>query len=195
MKVLVGANWNSWVREFSRGGIFQGGGSLMGTNFPGGSFPHVSFPKTHLNVNWSLIIVVKALPVWDLKQWILALQIQKTFLKNRSGNGHPAKLPLEMFYNKGVLKNFTRFTEKHLCQRLFFCKVPGLRPETLLKKSLWHRCFPEDFTKFLKTSFLQNTFGRLLHGKKHSSSWLFYLTKNKRLPVVSRFPILLFETS
>ena len=63
---------------------------------------------------------------------------------------------------KGVLRNFAKFTGKHLCQRLFFNKVAGLRPATLLKKSLWHRCFPVNFAKFLRTPFLQNTSGRLL---------------------------------
>ena len=29
----------------------------------------------------------------------------------------------------------------------------------LLKKRLWHACFPVNFAKFLRTSFLQNTFG------------------------------------
>ena len=43
-----------------------------------------------------------------------------------------------MFYKEGVLRNFARFTGKHLCQRLFFNKV---RPAT---------------------PFLQNTSGRLL---------------------------------
>ena len=32
-------------------------------------------------------------------------------------------------------------------------------PANLLKKRLWHRCFPVNFAKFLRTSFLQNTFG------------------------------------
>ena len=30
---------------------------------------------------------------------------------------------------------------------------------TLLKKRLWHRCFPVNFAKFLTTPFLQNTSG------------------------------------
>ena len=47
-----------------------------------------------------------------------------------------------MFYKKGVLRNFTKFTGKHLCQSLFFNKVAGLRPASLSKKRLWHRCFP-----------------------------------------------------
>ena len=52
---------------------------------------------------------------------------------------------------KGVLENFAEFTGKHLCQSLFS-----------LKKRLWHRGFPVNFAKFLRTPFLQNTSGRLL---------------------------------
>ena len=37
---------------------------------------------------------------------------------------------------KSVLRNFAKFTGKHLCQ------------------SLWHRSFPVDFAKFLRTPFL-----------------------------------------
>ena len=61
------------------------------------------------------------------------------------------KQPPEVFYKKGVLRNFAKFTEKHLCQRLFLNKVAGQRPETLLKKSLWHRSFPVNFGKFPRT--------------------------------------------
>ena len=39
------------------------------------------------------------------------------------------KQPLEMFYKKDVLKNFSKFTGKHLYQSLFLNKVAGLRPE------------------------------------------------------------------
>ena len=38
----------------------------------------------------------------------------------------------------------------------------SLRPATLSKKRLWRRCFPVNFVKFLKTTFLQNTSGGLL---------------------------------
>ena len=37
----------------------------------------------------------------------------------------------EVFCEKGVLRNFTKFTGKHLCQSLFFNKVAGLRPQEL----------------------------------------------------------------
>ena len=76
-------------------------------------------------------------------------------IKNRSSHQR-------CYVRKGVLRNFTKFTGKHLCQSLFFNKVAGFRPVTLLKKRLWHRCFPVNFVKFLRTPFSQNTSGRLL---------------------------------
>ena len=48
---------------------------------------------------------------------------------------------------RGVLRNFTKFTGKHLCQSFF------------LNKRLWQRCFPENFSKFRRTPFLKNTSG------------------------------------
>ena len=55
---------------------------------------------------------------------------------------------------RGVLKNFAKFTGKHLCQSLSSNKLASLRPATLLKKRHWLRCFPVYFAKFLRTPFL-----------------------------------------
>ena len=65
------------------------------------------------------------------------------------------------FLKKGFLKNFVKFI-KHLGQSLFFNKVTDLRPATLLKKRLWHRCFLMSVVKFLRAPFLQNTSGQLV---------------------------------
>ena len=46
------------------------------------------------------------------------------------------KQPPEVLLNSN--QNFTKFTGKHLCQCLFFHKVAGLRPATLLKSRLRH---------------------------------------------------------
>ena len=43
---------------------------------------------------------------------------------------------VDLFCKKGVLRNFAKFTGRHLCQNLFFNKVTGLRPATLFKKRL-----------------------------------------------------------
>ena len=58
---------------------------------------------------------------------------------------------------KDVIRNFAKFTGKHL-----------KRPATLLKKRLWHRCFPVNFAKFPRAPFLQNPSGRLLLAKIES---------------------------
>ena len=54
----------------------------------------------------------------------------------------------EVFCKKDILTNFAKFTGKHLCQRLFFNKVAGLRPANLLNNRLWYRCFLVNFVKF-----------------------------------------------
>ena len=59
---------------------------------------------------------------------------------------------------KGVLRNFIKFTGKHMCESLFFNKVTGL--------------------KFLRTPFLQNTFGRLL-----LKVWMAWMTSSTRTTV------------
>ena len=68
---------------------------------------------------------------------------------------------------KEGLINFVKFTGKHLCQVLFYNKVAGLDPATLLKKRLWYRCFPMNFAKFLRTPFhrtpLNDCFSTIQH--------------------------------
>ena len=73
------------------------------------------------------------------------LLIQQLFFRNRRP---------DLFYEKSVLKNLAKFTGKDHCQSLFFIKVDGLRPGALLRKRLWHRCFPVNFAKFVRTAFL-----------------------------------------
>ena len=83
----------------------------------------------------------------------------------------------EVFCKKGVLKNFEIFTGKHLCQSFFFNKVAGLRCPTLLKKRLWHRCFPMYIAKFLrKSSVMEYLWWLLLH---HSAGNLSHDISNK----------------
>ena len=54
---------------------------------------------------------------------------------------------------KGVLRNFTKFTGKCLCQILFFNKVAGLRSVTLLKKEALAQVFSSEFCEILRTPF------------------------------------------
>ena len=67
------------------------------------------------------------------------------------------KMPPEVIYKKGVLKNFAKFTGKHLYQSLCFNKIADLMPATLLKKRIWHRCVFVSFANFYEPLFIQNT--------------------------------------
>ena len=49
----------------------------------------------------------------------LIMAISKSFINTQ-------KQPPEVFYKKGTLKNFTKFTVKHLCQSLFLNKIADL---------------------------------------------------------------------
>ena len=95
-----------------------------------------------------------------------------------------------MFCKKGVLRNFAKFTGKHLCQSLFFNKVAGLKPATLLKKRLWCRCFLVTFVKFLRKLFLTEHLRWLVF--QETSRTIFY--SNVFLKVI-KFPLFLYQWS
>ena len=69
----------------------------------------------------------------------------------------------ELFCKKDVLRNFTKFAGKHLCQRLFFNKVAGLRHRSLAQ------AFSCEFCEISKNTFY----------KKHS--WWLLLTLDLRI--------------
>ena len=68
----------------------------------------------------------------------------------------------EVFYWKGVLRNFAKFTGKQLYQGLLFNKASRLSSVNSLKKRLCHRCFPVIFAKFLRTPLFTERLRRLL---------------------------------
>ena len=77
----------------------------------------------------------------------------------------------EVFCKKGVLKNFAKFTGKHLCQRLFLIKFQK-PPATLLKKRFWRKCFPVNLAKFLRTPFFIDHLRWLFLGTRTTCLWL-----------------------
>ena len=87
--------------------------------------------------------------------WIMRSFSEQFFYRASPGTAISRSSRPEVICKKGVLRNFAKFIGKHLCQRLLFSKVAGLRPATLFKKGLWHRCFPVNFKKFLRTPFLK----------------------------------------
>ena len=78
-----------------------------------------------------------------------------------------------MFCKKRVLKNFAKIYWKNLCWSLFFKKVAGVTPATLLKRRLQHGCYPVNSAKFLRTTFFIELFiGQgLILPSVHQSHW------------------------
>ena len=82
-------------------------------------------PKTDRNGNINVFLIQN----W-FRTWRYNTRYHSMFRNSR-----------QVFCKKDVLRNFAKFTEKHLCQGLFLNKVTGLRPATfrpatLLKKRL-----------------------------------------------------------
>ena len=53
---------------------------------------------------------------------------------------------------KKVFLEISQNSQENTCARVLF-SIKLRPPATLLKKRLWHRCFPLNFAKFLRTSF------------------------------------------
>ena len=60
-------------------------------------------------------------------------------------------------------------SQKNTCASLFFNEVGSSRPAILLKKRLWHRCFPVNFVKTLRTPFLQKPPGECFWNDSYQS--------------------------
>ena len=58
-----------------------------------------------------------------------------------------------VFCKKGVLRDFAKFTGKHLCQSLFINKVADQGRQLYLKRDP-AQVFPVNFAKFQRTPFL-----------------------------------------
>ena len=87
-----------------------------------------------------------------------------------------------------MFREILQNSQKNTCAKASFL----IKLQTSIKKRLWHRCFPGNFTKFLRTPFLQNT-----------SGWLFLMlvafkikfSKQSKITFLLRYLSLIFLTS
>ena len=63
---------------------------------------------------------------------------------------------------KKVFFEISQNSQENTCARVSFLIKLQAPPATLLKKRLWHSCFPVSFAKFLRTPFLTEHLRRLL---------------------------------
>ena len=95
--------------------------------------------------------------------------------------------------SRGVLKNFAKFTGKHLYQSLFFNKAAGLRPEAcnFIKKETLAQVFFCEFCEISKnTFFIEHLWAIASTLSELSCSHSVLLIKRLKLLMLLRFLII-----
>ena len=64
-----------------------------------------------------------------------------------------AEVVLWMFSVENVFLEISQNPQENTCARVSSLTKLKARPGTLLKKRLWHMCFPVNYAKFLRTPF------------------------------------------
>ena len=85
----------------------------------------------------------------------------------------------EMFCKKAVLRDFPKFTKKHMCQSLFITKVAGQGRQLYLKRDCF-LVFPVNFAKFRRTPFLTKNLRWLLLVLQNRCSYTFFDIHQKK---------------
>ena len=89
-------------------------------------------------------------------------------------NSHP-----EVFLEKGVLKIYTEFKGEHSCQSAISIKLLC----NFIEITLQHGGSLVNFLHFLRTSFIKNTFGRvLLYGANRNTKLKVYIVYLADIP-------------
>ena len=108
------------------------------------------------------------------------------FMKAQRNQRYTEAVSQRCSINK-VFLEISQEPQENTCARVsFFNKVASLRFATLLKKRLWHRCFPLNFAKFLRTSFLtEHLRWLLLNIYKNSFEFcvICYMFSDNKLPI------------
>ena len=139
-------NLNKWINESFKCKTRQGSNKSNHYEI------RWKFERIHICRNQEIIIITYWKKNISSTKFLNKLLSRHSSLLIIHGQLIKYSLKIKEAIRKGILRNFAKFTGKHLC----------LRPTTLSKKSLWHGCFPVNFTKFPRTPFLQNTSQRLL---------------------------------
>ena len=90
-----------------------------------------------------------------------------------------------------ALKDFPKFTGKHLWWSLFLNKVSSFRPAFLSKKCPQQGCFLVNFAKFLRKSILQDIFWQLLLNQGEKFKLFFFYNAGIVWPIPCHWSLLI----
>ena len=103
--------------------------------------------KVRLVLTWSRNLRIPMPTLDRISNYVTTTRVTQ---KNWDVNTSEAATRVVLY--KKVFFEISQKSQKNTCARVSF----------LLKKRLWHRCFPMNFAKFPRTTFLKNTSGWLL---------------------------------
>ena len=123
----------------------------------------------HKDKNLDFLFVLFQLALFvQLTNWLLRFYSHCYLLLVQSrmvNSSHP-----EVFYKKGVLRNFAKFTGKHLRQSLFFTKICRYEASNFIKNETLAQTFSYRFCEISKNTFFTE------HRQATASVW-FCLSK------------------
>ena len=135
-------------------------------------------------MNWQIKLVrARVLQKWrkvqsrkKIPNWIFCTQ---SLIADGLNVGHGSEVVVRRCSGKKVFLEISLNSQENTCARDFLNKVAGLRQ----KKTSLARCFPVNFAKLLRTSYLQNTSGgcfrRLIRNKKWNMPIVVEITWNR----------------
>ena len=98
-------------------------------------------------------------PSWQ--EWLSDIQKKFSFFFEWKSISDISEAAARGLLWKKVFSEISQNSQENTCARDSFLIKLHARPATLLKKRLWHRRFPVNFAKILRTPFSQNNSGRL----------------------------------
>ena len=102
------------------------------------------------HANWPLASLLNLFQNWHKKMREKFYTIAPLSLRKREA-------VVQSCYIKQVFLKISQNSQENICARALFLIKLQATLASLLKKRLWHKCFPVNFAKFLRTPFLQNT--------------------------------------
>ena len=131
--------------------------------------------KSHIQYKF----ILKFAELHQLHAWILPFVIflldakfSMIWTGKQSCDNETAQKQPQMFFKRGVLKNFAIFTGKTSMLESRFNKVAGLKVCSFIKKRLQHCCFPLNVRKLSGTAFfIEDLRWLLLTASLEISNW------------------------
>ena len=115
-------------------------------------FYTISFLWDLFTISFTIFLLMRNITRWMLDTEVKVFHESISYFMKWPWNCISWNALKEKFHSVSFLLEILQNLQENTCSIVSF----------LIKRKLWHKCFPLNFAKFLRTLFLQNTSGRLL---------------------------------